>query len=147
MRKEYHEAKEIITEAQEELEAISKTPNIMQGGEENLEAFFTVKDVEHKLEEAKETLEYLGLPTKEGTITEDSERGEFYISYEPGEKSHMLSSGSSLEILIWGEWIIGRVETNSDGKYYFTGDGQPLLAAGMQARLRIIEAETESRTP
>lgn len=143
MKKEYHEAKEIITEAQEDLEAISKTPGIMQGGEENLEAFFTVKDVEHKLEEAKEALEYLGLPTKEGTITEDSERGEFYISYEPGEKSHLLSFGNPLEIMIWGEWVIGRIEENSEGKYYFTGTGQPLLVSGMQARLRVMDESQE----
>lgn len=139
LKEEYQEAKEIISETKEELEEISKTPDIMKGGEENLEAFFTVKDVEDKLQSAKEALDYLGRSTKEGTITEDPELGKFYIVYDDGEERFLLTKGNPLEILIWGEWIIGKVDENSDGKYCFTGDGQPLLAQGMKARLRIQE--------
>lgn len=137
MKEEFHQAKEIISDTKEELEEISKTPDIMKGGEENLEAFFTVKDVEDKLQSAKEALDYLGRSTKEGTITEDPEHGKFYITYDDGVERFLLSQGNPLEILIWGEWIIGKVDENSDGEYYFTGDGQPILAQGMKARLRI----------
>lgn len=137
LKKEYDEAKEIIAETKEDLEEISKTPDIMKGGEENLEAFFTVKDVEDKLQAAKEALDYLGRTTKEGTIIEDPEDGKFYIAYDDGEERFLLSEGNPLEILIWGEWIIGKVGENSDGVFYFTGDGQPILAQGMKSRLRI----------
>lgn len=136
LKEEYHEAKEIMSETKKELEEISKKTDIMKGGEENLEAFFTVKDVEDKLQAAKEVLDYLGRSTKEGTITEDPEHGKFYIAYDDGEERFLLSKGNPLEILIWGEWILGKVDVNSDGEYYFTGEGQPILAQGMKARLR-----------
>jgi len=47
-----------------------------------------------------------------------------------------FTCGSPIEIYYNGEWIIGRVEADIKGNYYFYGADKPYLHNGMRARVK-----------
>ena len=105
-------------------------------GLENHEAYVLLDNLVERLEDAERELVYLQKPTKEGTLIEDGDTGKFFISYNDGSKSYLLSCGNGLELFYDDEWHIGRVEAK-DGKYYFYGEDRPFLHTGMRARKRV----------
>ncbi|KNZ41449.1 DUF5348 domain-containing protein [Acetobacterium bakii] len=141
MNYEYMKARDIISKAHYELEDIFKhtEPENMTSdfqSLENREARDTLEKVIGCLDIARDHLEYLNSPIKEGVLEEDSRTQKFFIIYDDRTESYNFGCGSSLELFINGEWIIGRVEANQEGEYYFYGAGRPLLFRGMRVRKR-----------
>ncbi len=136
MDNNYIKAESIINNASYELKKIFEKADYK--GTENREAYNTLEQLIERLEDAEKYIRYLATPTQEGVLKEHTGVGKFYIVYDNGEESHLLSCGNTLEIYIEDEWHIGRVEA-TDGKYYFYGEGRPFLYTGMRARKRITE--------
>jgi len=135
LNKEYREAIDIIEEARREIDKIlEKQPEVK--GVENLEAYYLLEDTAERLGSARNYLQYLSAPTKEGRLREDS-NGKFFIEYMDGTESHLLSCGNPLELFLEDDWVIARVEAK-DGKYYFHAGDKPFLYEGMRARKREI---------
>lgn len=135
MDKNYLKAKEIIDNARGDLNNIFVKAECK--GVENEAAYRLLENIIEKLEDIAKGIKYLGSPTKEGILVEDS-NGKYFIEYDDGSKSYNLSCGNTLELLYNDEWQIGRVEAK-DGEYYFYGEGIPFLHNGMRARKRIID--------
>ncbi len=86
------------------------------------------------LETAKERIEYLSRPSREGSMYQN-DRGRFVVTFFDGDTGPELTCGSPLEALYAEEWHIGRVEHKSAG-YYFYGSGNPLLMDIEKVRVR-----------
>ena len=87
--REYQEAINIIEGAREELDQIlAKQPDVR--GTENMESYYLLEDTAEKLTSARNYLQYLSAPTKEGVLRE-GDNGKFYIEYMDGTESHLLS--------------------------------------------------------
>lgn len=143
--KEYSKAESIISNAKYQLEKIFDNGNYK--GVENYEAYKELEHLIEKLDDTERHLQYLGKPTKEGRLVEDR-GGKFFIAYDDGEESYLLSCGTSLEVYLKEDleedveegWHIGRVEhrsKNGQEGYYFYGANKPFLYEGMRARKRI----------
>lgn len=135
MKNEYTKAQDIINKAKFQLQKILDE---VQGNKtvEDHEAYSILDNIIDRLTSAENELEYLNSPVKYGVLQEDHETGKYYIAYDDGTESHNLSCGSTLELLIDDDWIIGRVEAR-DGQYYFYGADKPHLFRGMMVRKRI----------
>ena len=101
-----------------------------------MESYYLLEDTAEKLTNARNYLQYLSAPTKEGVLRE-GDNGKFYIEYMDGTESHLLSWGNPLELFLEDDWVIARIEAK-DGKYYFHNGDKPFLYEGMRARKREI---------
>lgn len=141
MKKEYTKAEVIINRARLDLMSLLNDAGNNKTIEDQ-EAYATLDSVIDKMASAEDEFKYLNSPTKEGILQEDQERGKYYIVYDEGTESCNLSCGSPLEVYLYDDWIIGRVEARdgvgaSSGRdYYFYGGDRPLLFTGMKVRTR-----------
>lgn len=135
MRPGYTKAQDIINKTRIDLSRILKEMQNNQTTEDK-EAFDTLDSIIDKMQTADDYLNYLNSPTKQGVLEEDHGTGKYFIVYDDATESHNLSCGSTLELFLDDEWIIGRVEAR-DGKYYFCGADRPFLFRGMKARKRL----------
>lgn len=133
LNEKYIEAIGILEESRKAIEEIlESSPGT--DGTENREAYFLLEDMAERLSSARDYLDYLTAPAKEGVLRE-SESGKFYVEFTDGTESHLLSCGNSLELFVDDEWIISRVEAKN-GKYYFFAGDKPYLCEGMKVRKR-----------
>ena len=86
------------------------------------------------LETAKDRIEYLSKPSREGTM-HLNDRGRFVVAFLDGGKGPEMTCGYPLEALYDEEWHIGRVE-HMDAGYYFYGPRKPLLKDIQKIRVR-----------
>jgi len=137
MNSAYKEAKQIVDEAKRKLEKLLEEKSTTKTFEDE-EAYYTLSGIIDRLTSASSTFDYLDSPVKEGILELDSVREKYYILYENGETSSLLSCGNALEAFLNDDWVIGRVEATSKGEYYFYGSEKPLLFPGMTVRKRIV---------
>ena len=135
MKAEYTKAEYIINKARFQLQKLLDEIQDNQTIEDH-EAYSTLDNIIDKMTSAENEFEYLNSPTKEGILIFDNDTDKYYIDYDDGSTSCLLSCGSTLELFLDGEWIIGRVEARN-GDYYFYGGDKPSLNYGMKARKRI----------
>lgn len=136
MKVEYTKAQDIINKARIQLEKLLEEIHGNQTVEDH-EAYSNLDNIIDKLTSAENEFEYLNAPVKEGILSLDHGTDKYYIDYDDGCQSALLSCGSSLEIFYEGDWVIGRVEAQ-DRNYYFYGADKPLLFKGMRVRKRIF---------
>lgn len=141
----YLRAEDTISQTRYRLQKLLE--NSSTKGLENHEAYREIENLLEHLEDAERSLQYLSKPTKEGKLIE-SDGGKFYIAYDDGTESYLLSCGNNLEVYLQEDleedveegWHIGRVEhrsKNGQEGYYFYGANKPFLYQGMRARKRI----------
>jgi len=135
MKVEYTKAQDIINKSRLQLEKILQTAENNKFLEDK-EAYYTLDDIIEHLKGAEDYLNYLNTPPKEGILMLNHESDKYYIAYDDGAESYDLSCGSTLELFLDDNYIIGRVEAR-DGKYYFYGAGKPSLSYGMRVRKRV----------
>lgn len=141
MNKKYFEAREIIDRAKRDLKTIlDQAPS---KAEDDSQAYSNLENIIDKLEDTKDFLNYLSAEVKEGILKLDPIVDKFYIEYDDGETSNILSCGNSLELFYDDEWFYGRVEgrskqytTTFQNEYYFYGADKPALYVGMRVRKR-----------
>lgn len=141
----YLKAEDTINQARYRLKKLLE--NSSTKGLENSTAYREIEYILEMMEDTEKSLEYLSKPTKEGKLIE-SDGGKFYIVYDDGTESYLLSCGNNIEVYLKEDleedveegWHIGRVEhTTRNGQegYYFYGANKPFLYHGMRARKRI----------
>lgn len=143
MDKKYEEAISSVLSAKYKIEKLQK--EVEAGTYEERGAAFILEGLAGRLEDIESRLNYLAAPTREGTLIMDAKTEKFYIEYDDGGNSYLLSCGAMLEIYIRDRyedryaWYYGRVEGRDGAEYFFTGANEPALMEGMRVRKRVLE--------
>lgn len=114
--------------------------NYKRKGFENVKCYGEIEKFVEHLDDCIKTINYYNKPTIEGTLHKNK-NGRFDLVFA----NHQFTSGSSIEVLVDGEWCVGRVEYGSveythgenEGYYFYNYDGNNImLENGMTARIR-----------
>lgn len=135
LEQDYEESRDIIEKARVEIANILER-QLGVRGVENREAYFAIQDFLKRAEITITYLNYLALPTREGTLIRDKDNNKFIIAYDDKTQRNWLVGGDPLEVLIGGNWLIGRIEKKG-AEFYFHGEENSLLEEGMKVRLRM----------
>lgn len=107
MKNEYLKALDIIVQAKGDLQKLLRD---VAGNKtmEDQEAYSSLDNIVSKLEGTESDLRYLNKPVKEGILKEDSDSERYYIIFDDdGYSSCNLTCGSTLEVCMDNEWVLG----------------------------------------